>query len=369
MSGVILSLNACLEGRASSEYTEVVFACVRTAVSDPEWRAKLVSTVSDMHSSADGVGHLAFRTIPETAVIMALRRFPEKMMSTFGRVHLCFEPQGPSKDTGNQQKVTHKPHMRLAYLLYSLMSIAPVETLSACEAPATEFDQLSPEKQALEPSMEYTVMEIIHAALVSGAAFTTGPSGQSAWDAWLWTVLQGRYESATVDRAGVVVHTIAHALRLVANQVTGVQGMAPHLTQQEVDHMLDVTTTAICQLVDRWSGSSASDRKHSLLLSYSLDMLMQVLLSSSSTRWLQFVRFSMLFIDCGATVRCNECNCLTPLLLSVCRRFLLKSGCQKLLCCSYKVTHHQKQSVTLLEHCLSEAGSYLWPVWSILYSL
>ena len=276
MSGLILTLSACLEGRAPADLSEIVFECVRTAAADADWCSKLVSTINDLHTCADGVGPLAVRTIPETAVLALLRRGPAMVRRPLGRLHLCTEPQGPSKDPGSQQKATHRPHMRLAYLLACLMCIAPAEILSACEAPATEYNQLSPEKQALEPSMEYTVMEIIHAGLVSCAAFSKGSGGQSAWDSWLWTVLQGRYESATVDRAGVIVNTIAHAHRLIANQATGAQTLAPNLTDADAAQMLEVSTSAMCQLLDKWSGSSASDRKHALLLAYSLDMLMQV---------------------------------------------------------------------------------------------
>lgn len=277
MSGLILILSACMEGRVSAEYTQIVFECVRAAAADAGWRDKLVSTINDLHTCADGVGPSAVRTIPETAVLVLLRRAPGTVRRPLGRLHLCTEPQGPSKDPGSQQKATHRPHMRLAYLLECLMSIAPAEILAACEAPATDFNQLSPEKQALEPSMEYTVMEIIHAALVSGAAFVKGTNGQSAWDAWLWTVLQGRYESATVDRAGVIVNTIAHAHRLIANQATGFQKLPPQLTEADAAFMLESATTAMCKLLDKWSGTGASDRKHALLLAYSLDMLMQVL--------------------------------------------------------------------------------------------
>lgn len=276
MSGLILTLSACLEDRAPAEFTEVVFGCVRAAAADAGWRSKLVSTVNDLHTCADGIGPLAVRTIPETAVLVLLRRGPATVRRPLGRLHLCKEPQGPSKDPGSQQKATHRPHMRLAYLLACLMCIAPAEILSACEAPATEYNQLSPEKQALEPSMEYTVMEIIHAGLVSGAAFSKGSDGTSAWDSWLWPVLQGRYESATVDRAGVIVNTIANAHRLIANQATGAQKLSPNLTETGAAQVLELTTSGMCQLLDKWSGSSASDRKHALLLAYSLDMLMQV---------------------------------------------------------------------------------------------
>lgn len=277
MSGLVLTLNACIEGRVSAEYTEIVFECVRAAAADADWRDKLVSTINDLHTCADGIGPIAVRTIPETAVLVLLRRAPARIRRPLGRLHLCTEPQGPSKDPGSQQKATHRPHMRLAYLLSCLMSISPAEILSACEAPATDFNQLSPEKQALEPSMEYTVMEIIHAALVSGAAFSKGSGGQSAWDAWLWNVLQGRYESATVDRAGVIVLAIAHAHRLIANQAIGAQKLAPQISAGDAAQMLESTTTAMCKLLEKWSGTSASDRKHALLLAYSLDMLMQVL--------------------------------------------------------------------------------------------
>jgi hypothetical protein len=278
ISGLILSLSACFEGGASPEYTEVVFDCVRAAAADADWREKLVSTINDLHTCADGIGPLVYQTIPETAVLVLLRRAPGIVRRPLGRLHLCTEPQGPSKEPGTQQKAKHQPDMRLAYLLYCIMCIAPAEILSACEKPATDFNQLSPEKQALEPSMEYTIMEIIHAALVSGTAFSKGSSGNSAWDAWLWTVLQGRYEAATRggDRAGVIVHTYAHAHRLVANLATGAEKLPAHLTEVDAAHMLESTTSALCQLLDKWSGTSASDKKHALLLAYSLDMLMQV---------------------------------------------------------------------------------------------
>jgi hypothetical protein len=225
------------------------------------------------------MGHLYIKQfLRQLFCTVLLRRVPGVTRRPLGRVRLCPEPQGPSKDPGTQQRAAHRPHMRLAYLMYCLMCIAPAEVLSACEQPATDFNQLSPEKQALEPSMEYTVIEIIHAALVSGAAFSQGSSGKSAWDAWLWTVMQGRYEAATRggDRAEVVVHTFSHAHRLIANQATGAERIPAFLMEADVGHMLQATTSAMCQLLDKWSGKSASDTKHALLLSYSLDLLMQV---------------------------------------------------------------------------------------------
>jgi hypothetical protein len=56
VSGLIYNLSACVEGRVSPEYAEVAFECVRAAVADTDWHGKLLSTVNDLHTCADGMG-------------------------------------------------------------------------------------------------------------------------------------------------------------------------------------------------------------------------------------------------------------------------------------------------------------------------
>jgi hypothetical protein len=220
------------------------------------------------------LGHLYIKQFLRQLFWCCFVEFQESLDGLWGACVCALSHKAPAKTL----VPSRRPHMRLAYLMHCLMCIAPAAVLSACQQPATDFNQLSPEKQAPEPSMEYTVIKIIHAALVSGAAFSQGSSGKSAWDAWLWTVMQGRYEAATRggDRAEVVVHTFAHAHHSTANQATGAERIPAFLTEADAGHMLQASTSAMCQLLDKWSGKSASDTKHALLLSYSLDLLMQV---------------------------------------------------------------------------------------------
>jgi hypothetical protein len=327
LSGLLLSLHACVTGNAPQEYRAVVFESVRQTAADSRWRSKLVRALCDLHSVADGASFLtqaAVRSIPETGILLMLRTAPVRTLKCWGRLHLVVEPKGPSKDPTGHGSGKHAPQMRTAYFLACLMRVAPESILSACEGPAIEFDRLSPEKQALEPSMEYTIIEICHAALVSGAAFLhSAGSATSAWQVWLGAVLQGRYESATLDKSGVLTLAIANALRMIANEATGTQKLAPEARVEDGGQLLSTVQHAIGELLDKWSGASASDCKHAMLLAYSLDLMVQV-------RWQQLPATHLAYMhhsDCWAASTAEPLTLAVPVLISKSRHNHLPVKC------------------------------------------
>jgi hypothetical protein len=75
----------------------VVFECVRAAVADTDWHGKLLSTINDLHTCADGIGPLVYQTIPETAILVLLCRFQQSLEGVWGACICALSHKAPAK--------------------------------------------------------------------------------------------------------------------------------------------------------------------------------------------------------------------------------------------------------------------------------
>jgi hypothetical protein len=134
----------------------------------------------------------------------------------------------------------------------------------------------SMQKEALEPSMEYTCMEICHGAIVSLAAFSMAEAETSAWEDWLAALITSRWASATSAKHSLWANVLARALRFLANEVVGLEDFAAELPGRDAAAGILTMTGFVCRLSQSWSMDSGTDAKGPVLLRYSLDHLMQV---------------------------------------------------------------------------------------------
>eukprot|EP00892_Ulva_mutabilis_P003225 jgi/Ulvmu1/12903/UM098_0091.1 len=282
VSSLLLLLDSCLRPDADKVVQKTVFECVREAAADKSWSKCLVTTLNDLHSAFDGVNTktpiAALQSLPEASLLLLLHQPPVMARRHEGTLHLSPEPQGPSKDpSASQRGPLHGISLRLTYFLEALMRIAPESIIAAVQGPAVAFSKLPPEKQALEASMEYTVVEICIAAMCSGAAFAPcGPGGTTPWLAWVQQVLQESYSGAPQDRCAVVAYAVARTVRFIGNEAVGTLQYAPEVAVADVEGVLNTVTEEVCRLVGAWSGNSASDTKHAQMLVYAVDLLMQL---------------------------------------------------------------------------------------------
>jgi hypothetical protein len=146
------------------------------------------------------------------------------------------------------------------------------------------------QKEAVEElSMEFTCMEICHAAIISLAAFVPEPSKAiSAWAGWLHHLIERRWALASLSKGLVWAALMGLTLRHVAEQASG------HLVQcigvsssgeddcaagamaESAAKVLGILVEFVCTLSKVWTGTSATDIKSVKLLIFSIDHITQV---------------------------------------------------------------------------------------------
>jgi hypothetical protein len=146
------------------------------------------------------------------------------------------------------------------------------------------------QKEALEElSMEFTCMEICHAAMISLAAFVPkSSSAPAAWEGWLQGLIERRWAQASLSKGVVWAAVMGLTLRYLAEQASGLltqrvgAGLeastagASSAVAETAARALTVLVEFVCGLSQLWTGTSGTDSKSVKLLTFSIDHLTQV---------------------------------------------------------------------------------------------